>query len=354
MAVDAVHPSRSEKQTVFGPEQQLYQSRSTQEDRARTNVHYEQPVEFFTTITGGEWHVYSCNLWEMSEDTTGDVVRSTAPHGDGKRPYGAHGERKAEQGVKVELDGAQADRAQADRAQVDTASQEAKLDLLAQLLDLRPGQRILDVGCGWGGPLVYLSRRYGVSGVGLTLSPTQQRAAQQRADRYGVDVQVHERHWRDFDAERGFDAVLTDEVIVHFSDLGGFFAKAYSLLHDGGRMLNKELHFTHRRYAQMTRAMSYVNEIYGSTGNYRTLAEELTLVGDAGFDVQTVHQIPRRHYQLTLSRWMANMQAHRAALEALVGADYYHRFRTYLNVVRHVLRGHTMTMDVVVAHKPAA
>src|SRR5687767_12462584 len=108
--------SIEQKKAAVAPGQQLYQSFSTEEDKQRTNVHYEQPVQFFYRMTGGEWNVYSCNLW--------------------------------------------------DHATTDTESQEAKLDLLAQFMDLKPGQRILDVGCGWGGPLVYLCKTYGVEGVG--------------------------------------------------------------------------------------------------------------------------------------------------------------------------------------------
>lgn len=281
----------------------LYQAFSIDEDRTRTNLHYEQPPRFFYAITGGEWNVYSANLW--------------------------------------------------DGAATDTASQEAKLDLLAQLGELRPGQRILDVGCGWGGPLTYLCKRYGLRGVGLTLSPTQQQAAEARIAAHGVDARVFVQHWQEFADREPFDAVLTDEVIVHFHDLGGFFSRVAGLLREGGRMLNKELHFVHPRYAIVTRAMAFVNEIYGSTGNYRTLGDELRLANDAGFDVQTVHQIDRRHYRRTLDRWLENMHAHRDELTALAGAAYYRRFRTYLKIVRGVLGDETMTLDVVVSRKPA-
>ncbi|HEV2249223.1 MAG TPA: class I SAM-dependent methyltransferase [Candidatus Limnocylindria bacterium] len=280
----------------------LYQAFTPEEDQARTNLHYEQPVEFFYLITGGRWNVYSANLWTASAD--------------------------------------------------ETSSQEAKLDLLAGILGLREGQRILDVGCGWGGPLTYLCERYGVRGVGLTLSPAQQAAATERITRHGVDAQVIVRHWREYAADEPFDAVFTDEVIVHFQDLGGFFARVNGLLRAGGWMLNKELHFVHERYATVTRAMAFVNDIYGSTGNYRTLADELRLANGAGFDVAVVHQIAREHYQRTLDRWLANMRAHRERLVALSGPDHYRRFRTYLKVVRGVLGGETMTLDVVGSRKP--
>jgi Cyclopropane fatty acid synthase and related methyltransferases len=298
--------SNTRQQTVFAPEQEFYQAYSTEEDRERTNVHYEQPVEFFYAVTGGRWNVYSCNLWEEGIDPEDQ-----------------------------------------------TASQEAKLDLTARLAGLKPGMRILDVGCGWGGPLTYLCKTYGVTGVGLTLSPAQKRAAEERAAREGVasSVEIVECHWRDYEDAVPFDAVTTDEVIVHFNDLGGFFEKAFSLLREGGRMVNKELHFTHPRYSRMTRGLSLINEIYGSTGNYRALAEELALANAAGFEVHAIHQLSLEHYRKTMGHWTANMHAHKAELEAMVGADYYRRFRGYLKMCQRIFTDTTMTLDVVVSRK---
>lgn len=283
------------------PEQQFYQNYTSEEDKQRTNVHYEQPARFFECITGGEWNVYSCNLWDTAAD--------------------------------------------------DTESQEAKLDFVAQLAELKPGQRLLDVGCGWGGPLTYLSRTYGVRGVGLTLSSKQKRAAEERIARHGADVTIHECHWRDFEDAQGFDAIYTDEVIVHFSDLGSFFRKAHALLRPGGMMVNKELHFTHSRYSRLTRSLVAINEIYGLTANYRTLAQELALLDEADFEVQGVHPIARSHYGKTADRWLENMHTHRDELRELVGPEYYHEFRRYLKLARHAVVSHRGTLDVVVARR---
>lgn len=287
---------------VFTPEQHLYQSFSIAEDKARTNVHYELPVEFFTTLTGGEWNVYSGNTWN--------------------------------------------------KATTETESQEEKLDLLGALMGLLPGMRILDVGCGWGGPLVYLSRKFGVEGVGLTLSPLQKAAAEERVARHGVNVSIFERHWKDHTDDRPFDAVYTDEVIVHFNDLGGYFAKVYSLLRPGGLMLNKEVHYAHRRYAELTRAMAFVNEIYGFTGNYRTLADELTLVGEADFDLKRVESISTAQYARTVDQWSTNLKNQRTRLEALVGRETFRRFQVYLALGHRSLKAGHVTLDVVVAQKP--
>ncbi|HET8627130.1 MAG TPA: class I SAM-dependent methyltransferase [Thermomicrobiales bacterium] len=283
-------------------DQTLYHQYTVEEDKRHTNVHYEQPPEFFYAFTGGEWNIYSANLW-----TTG--------------------------------------------AADDTASQEAKLDLLAQHMRLQPGQRILDVGCGWGGPLVYLSKKYGVSGVGLTLSPTQKRYAEERIAKYGADVEIVECHWKEYRDDRPFDAVYTDEVIVHFSDLGGFFAKARELLRPGGMMVNKELHYTTSRHKQLSRADVFVNEIYGLTGNYRTLGDELRLLDEHDFALRAIQQLPMENYKRTAEAWLGNMFHHRHELKALVGEEYYRQFRTYLRIVLKMTTIGTMSLDIVAGEK---
>lgn len=294
---------RSPQRTGPKPEHQLYRSFSPEEEKERLNVHYEVPPKFFYLITGGEWNVYSSNIWSEGATT-------------------------------------------------DTESQEAKLDVMARIMELKPGDRLLDVGCGWAGPLVYLSKTYGVHGVGVTPIPAQKRGADERIARHGVDVKVVESHWRDYEDDQGFDAVFTDEAIVHFHDLGGFFAKARSLLHAGGIMLNKELHFTSRRYSTIaTRASAFVHEIFGLTGNYRTIAEELALLDENSFELKQIYQMPMVNYLRTVAAWIGNMRTHRVELERLVGPEHYQRFRTYFHLLYRIFSGHTMTLDAIAARK---
>ena len=272
---------------------------SVEEDRQHTNVHYEQPPRFFTAILGDPWSTYSCNLWENACN--------------------------------------------------EAESQQHKLDLLADLMQLKPGQRVLDVGCGWGGHLVYFAKKYRVSGVGLTLSPLQREYAQSRVDEADVDVTILEHHWKEFEDGGCFDAIYTDEVIVHFNDLEGYFRKVASLLRPNGRMLNKEIHFASTRWMQVTPAMLFLNEIYGETGNYRTLHEELEILDQAGFSLERLHQIPMQNGHRTVTQWLENMQVHRKELEQLVGPEFYRKFRLYLRVTRKIMGGPSMKLDVVVA-----
>lgn len=285
------------------PEHELYQSYKLDDYVDRTNRHYEQPAAFFYSFTGGEWNCYSCNLWDEGITT-------------------------------------------------DTESQEAKLDLMATYMELKPGMRILDVGCGWAGPLTYLSKKYSVSGIGLTLSPIQLEAAKQRIAKYGVDVTVHLLPWESYEPDQPFDAIYTDEVIVHFNDLLGFFKKAYQWLKPGGMMVNKEGHFTRKEYlTALSRGEVFVNEIYGFTGNYRTVWEELQMVDEAGFELVWHHQIDRAHYRKTFDRWLSNMFENREVMIQASGEEMYKNFRKYVKLVRAGFNTPRPTVDIIASRK---
>lgn len=287
-----------EKGNVF------YHSYEVAEDSARAAYHYEQDPRFFTILNGGEWHVYSCSLWEKGFDIT--------------------------------------------------QAQEKKLDRLAELMELKPGMHILDVGCGWGGPLVYLCHKYGVTGHGITVSARQIPFARERAAQYGVDATFEVVHWQDLPEVATYDAIFTDEVMVHFNDLRGFFTKCHHLLQTGRVMVHKELHLSHSRHSQLGPLSEHVNALYGYTGNYVTLHHELALLDETGFQLESVTQIPLDpHYLSTIDAWLTNLFDNRAELKALAGAEMYRRFRIYLKAVRHIFtRTDIMRLHIVTSRKP--
>ena len=269
------------------------------EDVERTNTHYDLPAEFFITFMGGRWNCYSCNLW--------------------------------------------------DGATSETESEERKLNLLAELMELHSGQRVLDVGCGWGGPLVYLAKRYGIRGIGISLSPSQTAYAKERAERERVAVDFRVCHWRDFEDAEPFDVVYTDEVVCHFKDLAGYFGKVKGLLKPGARMLNKELHLTSSKYLRPTKAGSFLTGIIGGSGEYRLLHDELAVLDGAGFALEQVHPIPVANFQKTSDAWLKNLQRARARLEEIVGREEYRRNVTYLRFARRSFADPIVSVDVVVA-----
>ena len=298
-------PQEARHLTVQLPEagNKFYLSYNTKEDAERSAYHYEQAPEFYYIQTGGEWHVYSCLLWE--------------------------------EGFTL------------------TQAQERKLDKLAEMMGLQPGMHILDVGCGWGGPLVYLCQRYGVSGRGISVSPKQVKAACERAAKYGVDAEFELIHWQNLPDVAMYDAIYSDEVIVHFNDLGGFFAKCYQLLKPGCLMAHKELHLTHQRHGELGPLSEHVNQIFNFTGNYVTLHHELQLLEENGFQLKSVYEIPLKpHYHKTVDTWLKNTFEAREDLKDIAGKDFYKNFRAYLKAVRFVFtRTENMLLHIVSSRK---
>ncbi|HET7089717.1 MAG TPA: class I SAM-dependent methyltransferase [Anaerolineae bacterium] len=281
----------------------MYQEYGVEEDTARSAYHYEQDPEFYYLQTAGEWNVYSCLMWE--------------------------------DGFSV------------------TQAQEKKLDKLAECMQLKPGMHILDVGCGWGGPLVYLCNTYGVTGHGITVSPKQAQAAQARAARYGVDATFEVVHWKNLPEVETYDAIYSDEVIVHFFDLGGFFARCWKLLRTNGLMAHKELHWRHASYADVTPLGDHIQKVFGFTGNYIPLHKELRLLEENVFKLEGVFEISMDDYQKTIDMWLKNVFDHRERMKALAGESFYKEYRAYLKAARRFMASEVYLLDIVTSRKIA-
>jgi cyclopropane-fatty-acyl-phospholipid synthase len=281
---------------------QFYQGYNVEEDIERTSSHYEHDPEFFLTFMGSKWHSYSCDLWEEGFDIT--------------------------------------------------QAEEKKFDKFAALMGLEPGMRILDVGCGWGGPIVYLCEKYGAVGHGITISPMQMPSAESRAARHGVNVNFEVVHWKNLPENEQYDVVYTDEVITHFYDLAEFFTKCYKVLKPGGMMVHKELHLTRAEHAALGPASEHIHKLYGYTGNYRPLYRELQAVDEAGFLLADVFQMSMAHYQKTLDVWLKNLFDNRERLKDITSPKFYRDFRAYLKAVRMIFtRTELLSCDIYAARK---
>jgi cyclopropane-fatty-acyl-phospholipid synthase len=273
-------------------------------------------TDFFLRVLGGEWHLYSGHL-----QTTATV----------------------------------------------TGNQQAKLDLLAELMRLRPGARVLDVGCGWGGALTYLAVRYGVTGVGISLVPQQCDFARDHARQNGVSLDFQPSHWQDFTADEPFDAVMTSGVVVHFPSLSDYFTAAGQWLRPGGILLNEEMHLHAADGAaqRVSRAMTALDDVrklgrevggrlvVDEEGHYVSVDEELATLRSAGFDIDRVTPLPMADYQHTVEQWVDNCERQRAELTALTSHDVYRWYRLYFRLFRRLIDDKAMSLDVITARRPA-
>src|ERR1700737_236213 len=121
-------------------------------------------------------------------------------------------------------------------------AQEAKLDLICRKLRLKPGERLLDIGCGWGALIMHAARHYGVNATGITLSENQAVLARERIEQAGLGdrCRVAIRDYRTLTGSDGYDKISSVGMVedVGLTHLPVYFASAYPALNPGGLFLN--------------------------------------------------------------------------------------------------------------------
>jgi cyclopropane-fatty-acyl-phospholipid synthase len=190
---------------------------------------------------------------------------------------------------------------------LDTA-QEQKLDHICRKLRLQPGERLFDIGCGWGALVMHAAEHYGVDALGVTLSAPQAELANERiraaglADRCRVEV-------RDYREVRGeFDKVSSIGMFEHLTEaaLPEYFAHVYSVLRPGGAFLNHGIGepatVRARRGGSFTMAYIFPDCVL------LPISTPLREAEAAGFEVRDVESL-REHYALTVSHWRARLEA---------------------------------------------
>jgi cyclopropane-fatty-acyl-phospholipid synthase len=189
-------------------------------------------------------------------------------------------------------------------------AQEHKFDLVARKLGLRPGMRLLDIGCGWGGMVRHAVREYGVTAIGVTLSRDQASWAQAAIEREGLADRAAVRY-QDYRAvpETGFDAIssigLTEHVGV--SNYPGYFALLRSKLVPGGRLLNHSITRPDNQHPGIKRR-GFIDRYVFPDGELTGVGAMIVAAQDAGLEVQHEENL-RRHYARTLAAWCDNLVA---------------------------------------------
>ncbi|GAB3656718.1 class I SAM-dependent methyltransferase [Nocardioides korecus] len=188
-------------------------------------------------------------------------------------------------------------------------AQFAKYDLVARKLNLQEGQRLLDVGCGWGGMVRHAAREYGVKALGVTLSREQAEWAQQAIKEEGLDHLAEVRHL-DYRAveETGFDAVSSIGLTEHIGvdNYASYFTFLKGKLKPGGRLLN---HSITRHDNRPTSTGAFIDRYVFPDGELTGSGRMISEAQDAGLEVQHEENL-RVHYARTLGGWGANLREH--------------------------------------------
>ncbi len=234
-------------------------------------------------------------------------------------------------------------------------AQERKYARIASKLAIRPGERVLDVGCGWGSNLLYLAQHTGGVFQGVTLSAQQRDEALARAHAWGVAdrVQIDVRHVEDLQLAPGsVDVILFSGSIVHMHNREAVHALVGKLLRPGGRMLISDCYYpVHVRGDRESAATQYI--FVEALGYCRLLglAEELALIESAGLDILHVEDLTR-HYALTLERWIDNVRRNRREIDA-IAPGYAAVLQQYMTVARLSFARRTALEYMILATKGA-
>jgi cyclopropane-fatty-acyl-phospholipid synthase len=246
------------------------------------------------------------------------------------------------------------------------AAQEAKLEHICRKLRLRAGERLLDVGCGWGGLLEYAATRFGVSGVGITLSEPQATLARERLAAAGVGdrVRIEVRDYRDLPADwaEQFDKVVSVGMREHVgaARLPDYFAAVHRVLRPGGLFLDHGLmrggaeprtgvgRWIARR---LWKRDAFIERYVFPDGELVPLGTLLGMAEPTGLEARDVENL-REHYILTLRHWVERLsRVHREAA-AIVGEQTYRVWRLYMAATTLGFQSGRLTLIQTLFAKP--
>ncbi|RPF34037.1 cyclopropane-fatty-acyl-phospholipid synthase family protein [Streptomyces sp. TLI_185] len=251
-------------------------------DRRAISHHYDVGNDFYEIVLGPSM-VYSCAYWPTPDATLEDAQRD-------------------------------------------------KLELICRKLDLTAGQRLLDVGCGWGSLAIHAAREYGVSVVGVTLSQEQAAYARKRVAGEGLTdrVEIRVQDYRDV-PDGPYDAIASVGMAEH---VGAeryleYAEDLYRLLKPGGRLLNHQIARRPQRDESSYSVDEFIDAYVFPDGELAPLGSTVGQLERAGFEVRDVEAI-REHYGLTLRRWVANLEADWARAMRLAGPGRARVWRLYM------------------------
>jgi cyclopropane-fatty-acyl-phospholipid synthase len=232
-------------------------------------------------------------------------------------------------------------------------AQAAKYELIAGKLALKPGMRLLDVGCGWGGMVRHAAREHGVKALGVTLSREQAQWAQAAIEREGLTDLAEVRHmdYRDAPTQH-FDAVSSIGLTEHIGvrNYARYFGALRDRLRPGGRLLNHCI--TRADNGMSAKPGAFIERYVFPDGELAAPGRLLGEVHDAGLEVQHEENL-RQHYALTLAAWCRNLVQHWDDCVAEVGTGTARVWGLYMAGSRLSFERNAIQLHQILATKAA-
>jgi cyclopropane-fatty-acyl-phospholipid synthase len=239
-------------------------------------------------------------------------------------------------------------------------AQADKHELICRKLDLQPGMRLLDIGCGWGGMLLHAAEHHGVHAVGVTLSKRQADMAAKRAAEAGLadKIEVRYQDYRDV-ADGPYDAISSIGMFEHvgLAMLQVYFERCFALLPPGGRLLNHAISrpaggtgSTSDGRARFARR-SFIDRYVFPDGELHEVGAVVSAIQKEGFEARHMESL-REHYALTLRRWVANLEGNWDACVKEAGSARARIWRLYMAASAVQFETNRTQVHQVLAVKP--
>ncbi|KIF72662.1 cyclopropane-fatty-acyl-phospholipid synthase, partial [Streptomyces sp. AcH 505] len=229
-------------------------------------------------------------------------------------------------------------------------AQRDKLELICRKLELRPGARLLDIGCGWGSLTLYAAQEYKTQVTAVTLAAEQADHVRAQVRERGLEelVDVQLRDYRDI-VGGSYEAVSTVEMGEHVGDAEypGFTATLHRMLRPGGRVLVQQM----SRGTTAPGGGAFIESYIAPDMHMRPLGETVSLLEGAGLEVRSVEAL-REHYIRTVGAWHRTLEERWAEFAALVGAQTARVWRLYLVGGALAFEERRMGVDQILAVRP--
>ena len=237
-------------------------------------------------------------------------------------------------------------------------AQVAKIDHICRKLRLEPGQRLLDIGCGWGALVIHAARHYGVQATGITLSTNQHALATERVAAAGLQdrVEIRLQDYRDVPEAQGFDRISSVGMFEHvgLKNLPAYFKQVARLLKPGGVALNHGITSSdHDSRSVGLGAGEFIDRYVFPDGELPHVSLAIRELSAAGLELTDAESL-RRHYEKTLWAWSDAFEQRLAQMEALAGTRRARIWRVYLAGCAHAFAHGWINLYQLLAVKPVA